>query len=220
MQSPHCRCHRCPLRMCTEHLLPTHRRVHKQPETHLVVAEVPFISLNCITSNTAGGRFSSYRGLSNTKPGRKRKAIMHGKNYCCGIRYVQYNTRGSPARCAARGDARKTLRLGLPTGLKVTLGATGTAGGRLRWEEDGAGRLQRESWAEPLGAEARGRSGSLRDGGCIESLLRPRAGSRAGAGGVGFCLLGLRPHPCPRGCVPGTAIRLRSWQINSEKQKE
>lgn len=51
------------------------------PRDTQLVAEIPFISLNCVTSNTAGGRFSvdlSYWGLSSTKPGRK-KSIMHGK---------------------------------------------------------------------------------------------------------------------------------------------
>lgn len=65
-----------------------------------LVAEIPFISLNCVTSNTAGGRFSvdlSYWGLSSTKPGRKNLSCT--ENYCCSICYLQYRQgqrRGAP----------------------------------------------------------------------------------------------------------------------------
>lgn len=36
----------------------TRHRRHKSPKTHWLVAEIPFISLNCVTSNTACGRIS------------------------------------------------------------------------------------------------------------------------------------------------------------------
>lgn len=61
------------------------------PRDTWLVAEIPFISLNCITSNTAGGRFSvdlSYWGLASTKPGRKNLSCT--ENYCCSICYLQY----------------------------------------------------------------------------------------------------------------------------------
>lgn len=70
------------------------------PRDTQLVAEIPFISLNCITSNTAGGRFSvdlSYWGLASTKPGRKNLSCT--ENYCCSICYLQYRQgqrRGAP----------------------------------------------------------------------------------------------------------------------------
>lgn len=98
----------------------------QMPRDTRLVAEIPFISLNCVTSNTAGGRFSvdfSYWGLASTKPGRKNLSSCT-ENYCCSVCYLQERRgqrrgaapapRGKPALLLCAGGCLRGRGAALP----------------------------------------------------------------------------------------------------------